>query len=627
MTREQLVQLFRTVHDQHRLKLALLANAERASPTSRREDLLAMELARGEAYLLLSQQGADAHVGPDVQRRLVEKGFDTDGIVRVIEQLEDLRDEHGVKLSMGRLKARIAETGASPSAVNIAAGQPVYLRALAEALLSAAERYGSEPKDALDFAELLQDPLPTSTGPVDLPPPTSARTPTAIQAEAQTRTEPGNDLPDGRVPVIAQDLIDRKLGSREDEVQRARAQGGDEIEARALAPGWDDKTIRQANYIFELFDRFLREEYNFNDLSRLRQHHLSAFEKFLRALPSTVGRSPADKHRSIAELRNIAGRRGPAEASLSAGTMNRHLGFLGQLLGEARSKGVVLDASLSTTMLRSAQLKRARNQRSVPDLVQLENLMHEPIFRGCASWDEQHKSGPHVYHRASYFGTLLALYSGVRRDEFAGLELVDVIDDATHPYLALRITSVRRLKNVNSIRTLAIHPEVIRLGFLDYVRELREIGHTLVFPDLFSPSTNSPMGDRFYDELRPALIRSGVTVHQLRHFFDNWLKGQDVSVELRADLMGHGGTSETDERYVDQLEISKQLKILGKLPNLTSHLEPVPIRLLPWVENKQIPPWSRAAKLQRKAERERWAERQKTKRALATLHSIHEKRS
>jgi hypothetical protein len=193
--------------------------------------------------------------------------------------------------------------------------------------------------------------------------------------------------------------------------------------------------------------------------------------------------------------------------------------------------------------------------------------------------------------------------------------------------LALRITSVRRLKNVNSIRTLAIHPEVIRLGFLDYVRELREIGHTLVFPDLFSPSTNSPMGDRFYDELRPALIRSGVTVHQLRHFFDNWLKGQDVSVELRADLMGHGGTSETDERYVDQLEISKQLKILGKLPNLTSHLEPVPIRLLPWVENKQIPPWSRAAKLQRKAERERWAERQKTKRALATLHSIHEKRS
>jgi hypothetical protein len=73
MTREQLARLFRTVHEQHRSKLALLANAERASPTSRREDLLAMELARGEAYLLLSQQGADAHVGPDVRMRLVER--------------------------------------------------------------------------------------------------------------------------------------------------------------------------------------------------------------------------------------------------------------------------------------------------------------------------------------------------------------------------------------------------------------------------------------------------------------------------------------------------------------------------------------------------------------------------
>jgi len=155
MTKDQLVQLFRAVHGQHRMKLTLLAEAEKANPTSRREDLLAMELARGEAYLLLSQQGADAQVGVDVQKRLVEKGFDTDGIIRVIEQLEDLRDEHGVKLSMGKLKARISETGAAPDAVNIAAGQPVYLRAMAEALLSAAERYGAVPKDHLDFAGLV----------------------------------------------------------------------------------------------------------------------------------------------------------------------------------------------------------------------------------------------------------------------------------------------------------------------------------------------------------------------------------------------------------------------------------------------------------------------------------------
>jgi hypothetical protein len=115
---------------------------------------------------------------------------------------------------MGKLKARIVETGVAPSAVNIAAGQPVYLRALAEALSSAAERYGNEPKDALDFAELLQHPLATSTAPVDLPSPTSARARAAIQAEAQTTAVPFNDLPDGRVLIVAQDLIDRKIGSR-----------------------------------------------------------------------------------------------------------------------------------------------------------------------------------------------------------------------------------------------------------------------------------------------------------------------------------------------------------------------------------------------------------------------------
>jgi hypothetical protein len=50
MSKAQLAELFRTAHVQHKAKLGMLADIERSVPTSDRSELLAMEMARGEAY-------------------------------------------------------------------------------------------------------------------------------------------------------------------------------------------------------------------------------------------------------------------------------------------------------------------------------------------------------------------------------------------------------------------------------------------------------------------------------------------------------------------------------------------------------------------------------------------------
>jgi integrase len=174
-----------------------------------------------------------------------------------------------------------------------------------------------------------------------------------------------------------------------------------------------------------------------------------------------------------------------------------------------------------------------------------------------------------------------------------------ITDNGDIPYIHIAPNELRRIKNPQSVRNLAIHPEVIRLGFGDYVEALKALGYRRVFPDLFSPSTKSPLGDRLYDQMLPSLRTVGFTPHQIRHFFGDELKQGAVLKEFRADLLGHGGESETTERYCNPLGIERQMPHLLKLPLVSAHIEPRPIRLLPWIVAGDIAPWSKAARANR----------------------------
>ena len=343
MSRAQLAQLFRAANAQHKAKLDLLADIERGRPTSDRSELLAIELARGEAYALLSARGAAAQLDVVAEGRLRAKGLDPGMIVRA---LQALRDGDGVRFSMAKLTALIEGTGAVANGVNVAKSLPIYLRALAEALLTAPERYGPEPADPLDFAALLKEvseeghseatagnEFATLSSPVPMDPSLSTSAPASVLQDS----EGDAGATDGRVLAIGARLIEKKVNGKDNAALRAAP--GRENEARARAKGWDAKAVRQAEGIYDLFNRFLLEECGFDDLSKLRQKHLADFEEFLRRLNRTFGRSPKDRTRTIRELRSIAGpgdqhcqaRAGhsPAERVCGTGPVDRGHGVRG----------------------------------------------------------------------------------------------------------------------------------------------------------------------------------------------------------------------------------------------------------------------------------------------------------
>lgn len=60
--------------------------------------------------------------------------------------------------------------------------------------------------------------------------------------------------------------------------------------------------------------------------------------------------------------------------------------------------------------------------------------------------------------------------------------------------------------------------------------------------------------------------------------------------------MGHSGATPTEEIYCDAIALADMLPSIMKIPIVTTHLQPQPIRLLPWVEAKLPPPFSRKRK-------------------------------
>lgn len=587
ITKEQLATLFRKAFLGHEAKLDRIAAFARQEPGFDPATEAATERAMGWSYRIASARGVGGRLAEDDRVAMAKAGLGEAEIAEVGGCLVAMQRSGALKPSGARIREIVEEVGALPTAGNVACAEPIYLRALGEALLRTSDRFVS---DALPYDDLVAG---IATNVPEMRP--DSRTAASVVTDAQPTTAATVSETISSTPLVSS--VAPSSTPVGDAAATIEAIGARLIAEKRQDREWDDKTCRQAEFIFTLFGRFLREEHGLSDLFGLRQAHCDAFDGFLRALFKSVGKSPKDKDRSIRELRRISEAKKPEERGLESGTRNRHLTFLGQALVRARKAGVTVDPGVSLTEFRARKKKRGRDQRPIPPSTALASFFSLPVFTGCHAWDDIHTAGPELFHRAAYFGPMLAHYEGMRREEFCALGVQDVIiSNGEHPYLHVCFNEFGRVKNAQSVRNLALHPELVRLGFLDYVATLRRLGHKRVFPDLFSPSTRGLLGDRLYDELRPAFTKAVFTTHHVRHFFGNALKQQRVAEEFRADLLGHGGKTETTERYCDPIGIKLQLEELTKLSILTAHLEPQPICLVPWVERGEIAPWSHASR-------------------------------
>ena len=176
-------------------------------------------------------------------------------------------------------------------------------------------------------------------------------------------------------------------------------------------------------------------------------------------------------------------------------------------------------------------------------------IFSSPVFSGS----ERPKGGG---GEAAKWLPLLALFSGARLEELGGLRVTDVCKEEGIDFLFIRPDGKgRRLKTRSSRRKVPIHPELIRLGFLDYVQSRRKAGlaqDASLFPDLSSKRTEitaafSKWWGRYTHEF--GLTDATKVFHSFRHGVERGLRNADgVDKTLRDALQGHAN-SDVAESY------------------------------------------------------------------------------
>jgi integrase len=410
-------------------------------------------------------------------------------------------------LRLGRLSDRKRLAECLRSEAGLAEGDGVaeaaFLRLLARAAVAAEEvysgrlsgDYGCKPTDFI-FASGLEDSSKAQVKPPRGDSPLLAR----------------NDAR-GRVPPAGKTLRDLEKDYRR-------------VKMSHLRPA----TVKAYEPVFRLLNEALGETTRLPELTHEDGERL--FE-LVKTLPANAKKRKELAGLSVLEAVEEGKRLGLP--TLSAKTVND--GYMAQfkaLFGFAVDRGWM--AVNPVKGLRMREEVAAKDKRETFGVKRLKVLFGGP------PWRPEDRAGGGKPIR--FWGPLLALYHGLRLGEVAGLEVQSVGEEEGQPMLYLR-DGKRPLKTAAARRDIPLHPELVRLGFLDFVKQRRMDAK---LSDMLFAGEDATAADKWGVALGRWFIRQvkarklegrKLTFHALRHDFRDALREAEVEHSLANYVFGH----------------------------------------------------------------------------------------
>ena len=137
---------------------------------------------------------------------------------------------------------------------------------------------------------------------------------------------------------------------------------------------------------------------------------------------------------------------------------------------------------------------------------------------------------------------LLGLFTGGRISELCQLAVADIQLEGKLWSISINDEDYKRLKTDAAARVIPIHPQLIALGFLDYVEDAKQCG-TMLFPYLTADrfgNFSHTSSERFAGYLDTLGISHPQKVfHSLRKTSNGKLKDNNVQEETRCQFIGH----------------------------------------------------------------------------------------
>lgn len=273
----------------------------------------------------------------------------------------------------------------------------------------------------------------------------------------------------------------------------------------------------------------------------ITRRHVREFREALQEMPKR--RAGKLRQAPLPELVKWA-QAHPEAARIERGTINKLLGACQTVALWARDNGVLPDDAPWSDPFANMRLEEVEPDREPWEANELRTLFSSPVFVA----GERPSGGR---GEAAYWLPLLGLFTGARLGELAGLMVPDVQTDEETDITILNITDDenqgKRLKTASSRRVIPVHPELVRLGFLQLAEERRRLdGEAAMLFPLLTLSARGSRGDAwskwFGRYIRGLGISSGSRVfHSFRHNFKDALRAAGVGEDVNDFLTGHAG--------------------------------------------------------------------------------------
>jgi len=320
---------------------------------------------------------------------------------------------------------------------------------------------------------------------------------------------------------------------------------------RAAYEGWVKVEPRRKSTQLEFargIDRFV-ELHGDLDVMQINRKHVRDFRDAAQLVPKI--RAGELRDASLPVLAEWS-RAHPEVPRIAAATVNKWLNCLGAVLNWSRKNGLIPDEVPWSDPVSGMRLTEPRSNRQPWEPEELKLLFGSPIYlRG-----ERPLGGR---GEAAFWLPLLALFSGARLNELAPMRTDDVKLDASS---GVRFVTViedqqagRDVKTEHSIRAVPVHPELVRIGFLEFVEKVRADGGATarLFPQL-TPGSKGGFGEAFSKWF--GRYKRGVGIenpnsvfHSFRHGFKDALRAAGVNEDVNDALTGHSGGNSVARGY------------------------------------------------------------------------------
>ena len=320
---------------------------------------------------------------------------------------------------------------------------------------------------------------------------------------------------------------------------------------RAAYEGWQKTQSRKKSTRLEFargIERFI-ELHGDLDVAHINRRHVREFRDAAQLVPT--GRSGPLLKATLPQLVEYSRAR-PDAPRIKAATVNKWLNCLGAVLTWSRKNGFIPDEVPWSNPVAGMRLNEARSNRQPWEPEELSLLFASPIYLQ----GERPLGGK---GEAAFWLPLLAIFSGARLNELAPLSVDDVkLDTAS----GVRFITViedqdagRSVKTDSSIRAVPIHPELKRIGFLDFVNEVRRSDgqSARLFPKL-TPGPKGGFGEAFSKWFGRYKRDLGIdnpssVFHSFRHGFKDALRAAGVNEDVNDALTGHSGGNSVARGY------------------------------------------------------------------------------